>query len=371
MSKSSVVSLFSGLGGIDYGLEAAGFKSVFTTDLDEDCCATIAANRKWHVECSDVAEIDGDLIFEKSNIDYGECGLLVGGPPCQPFSKSGYGKEKSLKGLKDRRSNTIGEFYRVAQELAPRAFMIENVPQFLSSQSVLKYLERQTAELNLVTRSKYKLNFVRLNCADYGVPQLRQRVFIIASRDGKEFKLPPPIFGETANARLGIKRYRSSWDALSRVKQPKVVENLAVGGQWGKLLSTIPAGQNYLWHTDRGGGKPIFGWRSRFWHFLLKLHPDLPSWTIPASPGIHTGPFHWENRRLNLKELSALQTLPADLEIVGSITSAKRQIGNAVPSAIAEYLGIEIRRQLLDSRPRRADRLVPPRASRPVAIDFY
>lgn len=371
MSKFSVVSLFSGLGGIDYGLEAAGFKSVFATDLDEDCCATISANRKWHVECADVAEIDGNLIFDKSNIDYGECGLLVGGPPCQPFSKSGYGKDQGLKGLKDRRSNTVGEFFRVAQELAPRTFMIENVPQFLSSPLVQKYLIRKTAELNLVTRSKYKLNFVKLNCADYGIPQLRQRVFIIASRDGKQFELPPPMFAPAAVPRLGIKRYRSSWDALSRVRRSKVVENLAVGGQWGKLLESIPAGENYLWHTERGGGKPIFGWRSRFWHFLLKLHPDLPSWTISASPGVHTGPFHWENRRLNLQELSALQTLPSDLCIVGSLTSAKRQIGNAVPSAIAEFLGGEIRKQLLDSRTRRTERFIPPRASRSIGAEFY
>lgn len=365
MSKLKVVSLFSGLGGMDYGLEAAGFKTVFATDFDSDCCSTLSMNRTWHVECADIHDIGSSEIFEHGGLDEGECSLLVGGPPCQPFSKSGFGSETRPRGLRDKRSNTVGEFFRIAAELEPRVFMIENVPQFTSNPQVQRYLQRKTAELNLSTRSSYRLNFVKINCADFGVPQLRHRVFIVAARDGKEFISPKPTFAESAIPRSGVKRHKSAWDALSRISVSRSEQAmLRVGGKWGDLLDSIPPGENYLWHTRRGGGRPVFKWRSRFWHFLLKLHPDRPSWTIPASPGAHTGPFHWDNRRLAVEELAALQTLPSDLKIFGSITSTKKQIGNAVPSAIAEVLGHEIRRQLLDSKSRPRSTMVPERATR-------
>ena len=116
-------------------------------------------------------------------------------------------------------------------------------------------------------------------------------------------------------------------------------------GRWGRLLSSIPEGHNYLWHTDRGGGVPLFGWRRRYWGFLLKLSKDRPSWTIQAQPGPATGPFHWDNRRLSHRELCRLQTFPDDVQVVGNPGSVRKQIGNAVPSLLAEVLGREIRTQ--------------------------
>lgn len=344
VGKLKVVSLFSGLGGIDYGLEAAGYSTVYATDIDSDCCNTIALNRNWTVECLDVHALNGKRIFKLGDIDAGECDLMVGGPPCQPFSKSGFGSDQLPKGMKDKRADTIGEFFRLVNEIRPKVFMIENVPQFISNPAVERYLLKRIDQINSISRTRYKMNVIKLNCADYGVPQIRQRIFIIASRDGKDFSLPSPSFGPVAVPHRGIRKYRSAWDAIHRIKlSSEEIESLLVGGKWGPLLDSIPAGSNYLWHTRRGGGKPIFKWRARFWHFLLKLHPNLPAWTIPAQPGMHTGPFHWDNRRLSSKELCALQTLPRDLEVFGSFTSAKKQIGNAVPSAIAEYLGIQIR----------------------------
>ena len=85
---------------------------------------------------------------------------------------------------------------------------------------------------------------------------------------------------------------------------------LTVGGKWADLLPTIPEGQNYLWHTNRGGGSQLFGWRTRYWSFLLKLAKNLPSWTIQAHPGSSIGPFHWRNRKLSVPEMCRLQTFP-------------------------------------------------------------
>ncbi len=130
-------------------------------------------------------------------------------------------------------------------------------------------------------------------------------------------------------------------------------------GKWRGLLPSIPEGCNYLWHTPRGNGEPLFGWRSRYWTFLLKLAKSKPSWTIQAQPGSATGPFHWRNRRLSIEEACRLQTFPDGYEILGPRKSAWRQVGNAVPAAIGELLGLEIRRQLFGRRVRRRLRLIP------------
>ena len=140
--------------------------------------------------------------------------------------------------------------------------------------------------------------------------------------------------------------YRTAWDALWDLEADDSPE-LKVRGKWADLLPSIPEGQNYLFHTDRGSGLPLFGWRRRFWNFLLKLAKDQPSWTLTAQPGPATGPFHWKNRRLSARELCRLQTMPDEYHVLGSLSAVQRQVGNAVPSALAEVIGWEMRRRLL------------------------
>jgi DNA (cytosine-5)-methyltransferase 1 len=136
---------------------------------------------------------------------------------------------------------------------------------------------------------------------------------------------------------------------------------LSVRGKWAELLPSIPEGKNYLFHTDRDEGLPLFGWRRRFWSFLLKLSKRLPSWTVQAQPGPAVGPFHWDNRRLSHRELCRIQTFPDDVRIVGGRTSVQRQLGNAVPSLLGEVLGREIRGQLLGlSSLKGTPKLLPP-----------
>src|SRR5262249_20870024 len=147
--------------------------------------------------------------------------------------------------------------------------------------------------------------------------------------------------------------------------KPDLSDDLEVRGKWAELLPSIPEGQNYLWHTSRGEGLPLFGWRRRYWNFLLKLAKDRPSWTIQAQPGPAVGPFHWKNRRLSTRELCRLQTFPDNVSIIGDRGSIQRQVGNAVPSLLAEVLARAIRYQLLRLRPLRgALRLLPPHCSR-------
>ena len=150
------------------------------------------------------------------------------------------------------------------------------------------------------------------------------------------------------------------WDALGDLPERPNEAGLEVRGQWGELLPSIPEGQNYLFHTDRGAGRPLFGWRTRYWSFLLKLDKSLPSWTIQAQPGSAIGPFHWTSRRLSVREMCRLQTFPDGLVFECGRTEAQRMLGNAVPSLVAEVLAREIRRQLLGSPMAEPLALLPP-----------
>lgn len=343
--------MYSGAGCFDLGFEAAGFRTALATDIDQDCCDTIVANRDWttiHAPIDSISNLD---FKNTTGLRAKELELLIGGPPCQPYSKSANGAVGgSPLGFEDERSLTVREYLRAVDCFLPRAFVIENVPQFISGPNVRvrDYIQRSIARINSSRRTNYRLTFCKINTAWFGVPQIRDRIFIIGSRNGSDFKMPEIRFLNDGDSELGILPYRTAWDAIGSNSRHR--EALRVRGKWGNLLNSIPPGQNYLWHTPRGGGRNVFKWRGRYWNFLLKLHPLMPSWTIAANPGQHTGPFHWDNRRLTVSELQALQTIPSDYVFAGGIGSTRRQIGNGVPSAIGELLGKEIRRQLFGER---------------------
>ncbi len=362
---------------MDYGFEAAGFETRLALDVDPDCCASLQASRPWPVLQRDLARVTTRELLRLAGLRRGELDILVGGPPCQPFSKSGFWRTYGARRLADPRAKALGAFMRVVQEAQPVVFLVENVCglKFAELDQGFSLLLRRIKQINKETGSSYRPFYAVLNAAAFGVPQLRERLFLVAARDGSEFTFPTPTHG------FGPKLlpYRTAWDAVGDLSAD-VNEDLAVTGKWADLLPSIPEGENYLWHTDRGGGVPLFGWRCRYWTFLLKLAKRQPSWTLQANPGPSCGPFHWENRRLSVRELCRLQTFPDDVEIIGSQRSRRRQVGNAVPSLLAEVLAREICAQLLGGRRRKEpprlmppDRGAPPRAHprRPVSEAFH
>jgi DNA (cytosine-5)-methyltransferase 1 len=183
---------------------------------------------------------------------------------------------------------------------------------------------------------------------------------VIGHREGKEFSFPQPTHFARNGSDLpvGLQAYTTAWDAIGDLEN-ETVPALQLKGKWADLLPSVPEGENYLWHTERGEGLHLFGWRRRYWSFLLKLSKQLPSWTIQAQPGPAIGPFHWKNRRLSARELCRLQTVPDGYEILGNISSVQRQVGNAVPSALAEVLARAMRRQLLGHRIKLESTLIP------------
>lgn len=382
----SVISLYTGAGGMDYGFEAAGFDTAVAVEFDHACCQTLRANRRWPVIERSIFEVPSKEILATGGLAAGKVDLVIGGPPCQPFSKAGYWARGDSARLDDPRADTLGAFLRVVEETRPQAFVLENVEGLAFTgkdeglRLLLDQIERINARSTRAHRLNYKPTWKVLSAADYGVPQIRERLFLVAARDGAEFKFPEPRFGAAPEQPLlidvlGLPAYRTAWDALGDLEEPQELDALRMKGKWADLLPSIPEGQNYLWHTDRGGGLPLFGWRRRFWTFLLKLAKNRPSWTIQAQPGPAVGPFHWNNRRLSMRELARLQTFPDDVVINGSLGAVQKQLGNAVPSLLTEVLGRAIRRQLLGEPTTKGSlkllppaRGVPPPPEEPAAV---
>src|SRR5579885_1522135 len=126
-SHLRTVSVFTGAGGLDYGFEAAGFETRVAVEFDRDCCATLGANRSWPVICKDIHVVPSEEILQAANLRAGDVDLLLGGPPCQPFSKAGYWAKGDVKRLHDPRASTLHAFMRCVDEMLPKVFVLENV----------------------------------------------------------------------------------------------------------------------------------------------------------------------------------------------------------------------------------------------------
>jgi DNA (cytosine-5)-methyltransferase 1 len=363
-SDLTVLSLFTGAGGFDLGLETAGFEPVLCVESDEECRLTLARNRpNWQLSNpGDLHQLTPRQLLKQAGLKPRQLTLLAGGPPCQPFSKSGYWNTGDALRLHDPRSSTLHGYIDVVEATLPKIILLENVRglAFAGKNEGLQLIERGLQKINRSHRTAYKPQVITIDASDYGVPQVRERVIVIASVDGRQIDLPNPSHGDGP----GRSPRLTAWDAIGALDGPQWPSELDLRGRWAQLLPSIPEGQNYLWHTPRNrakGAEPLFGWRTRYWSFLLKLAKAEPSWTIQAVPGPATGPFHWKSRLLSVEEMCRLQTFPRKYAIVGSRRSAQRQVGNAVPSAIGELLGLELRRQILGDRVRRNLRLIPER----------
>ncbi|HEV3166807.1 MAG TPA: DNA cytosine methyltransferase [Isosphaeraceae bacterium] len=348
------VSLFAGAGGLDLGVEAAGYRVVYAVENDPNAVATLNRNRATffrdlqEVEPLDITVLDADAVRRGLGLARGELDLLVGGPPCVAFSKSGFHLEYKREG-RDPRANLLDDYLRFLDALRPKAFLMENVFGLAYRNQSAPFFERLSSGIRELG---YSLHHEVLNAADYGVPQNRQRLFLIGARDGRRLRHPRPThWGEHE------RRARPAWasHALPHVTAGAALAGLRtkpepgedVNGRYGHLLPGIPPGKNYLHYTEHEGHpEPLFRWRSRYWTFLLKLDPDRPAPTIQGQPGPYVGPFHWKNRRLRAPELKRLQGFPDDFALEGNKRQVQLQVGNSVPPPLALLVAKAIRDQV-------------------------
>jgi DNA (cytosine-5)-methyltransferase 1 len=342
----AAISLFSGVGGLDLGVRQAGFDVRVAVEFDRDSAASLRANH--HVDRPEavfeqsIVGLDSGAILERAGLKVGEAALVVGGPPCTPFSKSGNWLEYKRMG-NDPDASLLDEFARVVEDVRPHAVLMENVWGLAYKNHNAKALAR------LVDRLKaagYGVRYGVLNAADFGIPQLRKRLILYGLLGQEPPELPAPTHsGWTETKRAvdaSLSPYVTSRDVIGdlehRVDLAEADEE--VNGRFGHLLPEIPAGDNYLFFTEkRGHPAPLFKWRGRYWTFLLKLDPERPSTTIQSQPGPYIGPFHWNDRRLRLLEVMRLQTFPDDYIVVAKgRRSWQHQLGNAVPPRLAEIV---------------------------------
>ncbi len=335
------ISLFSGAGGLDLGAEQAGYTVRAAVEWDRDAAATMEKNfTHLHspVLQKSILDIPTGEILQAAGLGSGERpDLLVGGPPCTPFSKSGFWLDWKREGL-DPDASLLQAYTRVLREARPHRFVLENVYALTydnkASRPAYERLLREIGEAGYAAVPRV------LNAADYGIPQSRPRLFILGVPKGEQAPVfPPPTHGGMWERRAsGNPRqpHVTAGEALAGlVSSPEAGEE--VGGKYGHLLPGIPPGDNYLYYTEnRGHPDPQFRWRSKYWSFLLKLSPDKPAPTIQAQPGPYVGPFHWDNRRLRVAEVKRLFTYPDDFELVGTRASIQAQLGNSVPPLLAE-----------------------------------
>jgi DNA (cytosine-5)-methyltransferase 1 len=344
------VSLFSGCGGLDLGLTQAGFRIVLAVEADPTCVASYKANfPKARIYHGRVEDLTPERIGEASEGEAcSDVDLLAGGPPCPPYSKSRFYRKEKPRALDDPLGwATLNGYLNVLGSLKPRAFLLENV-------AGLAYEVHRPA-FDLIIRAArelgYECSHKILNAADYGVPQIRERLFLVGLRD-KTFEFPDPTHRNPLATGLfdsHLPTWRTAGDAIQDLDTDENADDAGyfAGGQYHDLLCEVPPGDNYLYFTkERLHPAPVFRWRSRYWSFLLKLSPDLPSWTIQARRSNNMGPFHWRNRILRTPEIKRLQTFPEAWCVEGSIEQQWRQVGNAVPPVLAYHLGLTLARQL-------------------------
>ncbi len=335
-SPIRTLSLFSGGGGLDIAFHDCGFEIVQMVELEAKYVETLKLNSlpgKWlensKALCIDIREF---IPTSELKVDF-----IIGGPPCQTFSAAGR-RAAGVAGTNDARGTLFQEYVRLLKTLQPKGFLFENVYGITGAQKGEAWALIQTA----FKEAGYTIHFRVLDAADYGVPQHRERLFIVGLRDGS-YRFPYPTHGPDSPDGEPF------YSAGEAVEDADISEaDAGIRGRYGHLLTDIPSGLNYSFYTEEmGHPNPVFSWRSKFSDFLYKADPQMPVRTIKAQGGQYTGPFSWENRRFTVAELKRLQTIPDAYEIVGNRQVCIEQIGNSVPPQLGRILALSILEQVM------------------------
>ncbi|MBK9983185.1 MAG: DNA cytosine methyltransferase [Chitinophagales bacterium] len=375
-----VVSLFTGAGGLDIGLEESGFTTAVCVEYDADCRETLRFNRPdWKLFEEEIkiengrikTRIPGDIrdievseLLKFACYKKGEIALVVGGAPCQPFSNIG----KKLGREDEKNGDLFLEFARMVKGIQPEAFIFENVAGITQQKhsEVINYMVSKFKGLG------YGISHTVLNAANYGVPQRRERFFLIGIKgiDNPAFPFPTH-FKDKKHYETFINSlddfpfpHFNKWVSVKKTfnKIPKNSEKrndyalMNISDPVVKRMTYIKEGENFkvlpmklrpdCWKSGKHQGNDTFG----------RLVADLPSVTIrtaaynPAK-GQYIHPF--ENRGLSTIEMAALQSFPYAWHFKSkgrekiTLVSGGRQIGNAVPPILAKALGTAIKMQII------------------------
>lgn len=351
-TKPIALSFFSGAMGLDLGIEKAGFDVRLACEIDKFCRQTIALNKPNIALLTDINTYNAeDIRIEAGLTQSDEIDLIVGGPPCQAFSTAG-----NRKGFNDERGNVFLKYIELCLELRPKYFVIENVRGLLSCPMEHRPHEQRGPDypaldedelkggalnfiINRLEKSGYGYSFNLYNSANFGTPQIRERVIIICSRDGK---IPPfltPTHSEKGEH--GLPKWNTLKKCISKIKKHehlnfpekrlKYYRLLKAGENWKNLpieLQKEAMGKSYF----SGGGKT---------GFLRRLAWDKPSPTLVTHPAMPATDLAHpeEDRPISVQEYKRIQEFPDSWELAGPIIQQYKQIGNAVPISLGYAVG--------------------------------
>ncbi|MCC5608765.1 DNA cytosine methyltransferase [Nostoc sp. CHAB 5834] len=336
------LSLFSGGGGLDLGFSAAGFRVGCSTDIDSFSCQTLILNngRKIfynhaHSITADITEISAEYLLRKAELSDSKIDIVLGGPPCQAFSIFG-----RRKGLDDPRGNLVWEYLKIIQEIKPKAFVFENVPGLKSIHDG-KLFEEILSELTI--GGTYAISTHNYQMAEYGIPQFRERVFVIGAKNGSIVPRMLPTHG--SESLLAPKNYRTVREALRYLPEP---------GTFSTVLNHI--GRKHSPRIVSRYENLKFGERDPKTR-INKLHPERPSFTIivGSDKGGGKGHIHpFFPREVTPRESARMQTFPDWWEFYGTGRHVIRQVGNAVPPLFATLLAEHLRVHIFEGQKQRS-----------------
>ena len=320
--QRTFIEVCSGAGGLSCGLINAGFIPLLLNDVNKDCCATLVKNHPGvEVSHKSMENIDVSRFIDKVD-------LLTGGVPCQSFSQAG-----KRKGLTDSRGKLMYCFADLVKQVKPKIFMIENV-RGLTTHNKGETLRTIISLLNV--NNEYNVSVKLLNSLNYGVPQKRERVFIVGvlKKFRKTFRYPLPSVSKHLVLRDVLENVPASPHVEYSEEKKLLFKKIPPGGCWVNLK--VEEQKKYMGNSFFSGG----GKRG----ILRRMSYDEPSLTLLCSPTQkQTERCHPEEvRPFTIREYARIQTFPDNYEFVGSIRSVYKQIGNAVPVNLANHMGIKL-----------------------------
>lgn len=359
--KPVALSFFSGAMGLDLGLEQAGFDIRLACEVDKFCRQTITLNKPDMALIGNINNYRPDEILAYANLTRDDdIDLIVGGPPCQAFSTAG-----KRNGLNDERGNVFISYLDIAFDLRPKFIVIENVRGLLSCPMNHRPHDMRGHDfpelgldelpggalnfiLDMIDRAGYAYSFNLYNAANFGTPQVRERVVIVCSRDGKK---PPYLQPTHAEAGAhGLRKWRTFRQAVRGIKQHHHLNFPEKRLHYYRMLT---AGQNWRNLPERlqreALGKSFFAGGGKT-GFLRRIAWDKPTPTLVTHPAMPaTDLAHPEALRpLSVEEYKRVQEFPDDWQFAGPLVQQYKQIGNAVPASLGQAIGSLIR-NLIDA----------------------
>ena len=315
INKPSIVSIFSGCGGLDLGFDLEGYKTIWANDFSEWACASFR-NHFGNV----IVEGDITKINPHTDKTIPACDIVLGGFPCQDFSV--IWKQPGLDG---KRGGLYRHFLDFVAAKKPKVFVAENVKGLLTANKN-KAIDTIIKDFEAIEPG-YVVKPHLYNFADYGVPQYRERVLIVGIRidTGFDFKHPLPTHGEGK----GLLPYKTAGKEIEgALEVPFNNEHINCAEKTKRMLKMIPEGGNF---TDIPKDHELYV-KGMISHVYRRIHRGEPAKTIIAAGGGGTWGYHYPDPRpLTNRERARLQSFPDTFEFKGNITEVRRQIGNAVP----------------------------------------